>query len=207
METPAARAQRIGGLVLAAGEARRFGSPKQLALLGGRPLLEHALLAMARARSVDVAVVVLGAHAAAVRSAIDLHGAEPLVCADWAEGQSASLRAGVGALAERVEAIAVILGDQPLIDPRAIDRVVAARDGAAVALRASYGGRPGHPVLVERGLFGATMSLRGDLGARELLAGAAVRLVPCDGLGDDLDVDLREQLDGGLSAGGSSPPH
>ena len=206
MDTPAARAPRIGGLVLAAGEARRFGSPKQLALLGGRPLLEHALLAMARARSVDVAVVVLGAHAAAVRSAIDLHGAEPLVCPDWAEGQSASLRAGVGALAERVEAIAVILGDQPLIDPRAIDRVVAARDGAAVALRASYGGRPGHPVLLERDLFGATMSLRGDLGARELLAGAAVRLVPCDGLGDDLDVDLREQLDAALSAGGSSPP-
>ena len=85
----------------------------------------------------------------------------------------------------------MILGDQPAIDPRAIDRVAGARDGVSVAVRASYGGRPGHPVLLERSLFEQVGALRGDEGARGLLAGAAVRLVACDGLGSDRDIDTR----------------
>jgi len=194
---------RIAGLVLAAGESRRFGSPKQLATFEGRPLLEHALLAMAGARAIDAAVVVLGAHADAVLATVDLHGATPVVCADWAEGQAASLRAGVAALAPGVEAAVVTLGDQPAIDPRAIDRVVAARDGSSVAVRASYENRPGHPVLLERALFAHIARLRGDEGAKSLLAGEAVRIVDCDGLGSDLDVDNVEQLR--LSGGGSTP--
>jgi len=192
----------IGGLILAAGAGRRFGSAKQLAALGGRPLLEHALLAMARAATVERAVVVLGADADAVLAGVERHGAVPVICAGWREGQAASLRDGVAALAGSVEAIVVVLGDQPAIDPRAIDRVTAARDGVSVAVRASYGGRPGHPVLLERSLFEQVGALRGDQGARSLLAGAAVRIVACDGLGSDRDVDTVEQLR--LSAGESS---
>ena len=139
--------------MLAAGGARRFGSPKQLALLDGRPLLEHALLAMAGARLIDAVVVVLGAHADAVLAGVERHGATAVIATDWEEGQAASLRAGVAALADRAEAIVVTLGDQPAIDPRAIDRIAGARDGSSDAIRASYGGRPGHPVLLERMLF------------------------------------------------------
>ena len=145
----------------------------------------------------------LGAHADAVLAAVERHGAVPVICADWEEGQAASLRAGVAALAGTVEAIVVTLGDQPAIDPRAIDRVAGARDGVSVAIRASYGGRPGHPVLLERSLFERVDALRGDQGARRLFSGAAVRVVACDGLGCDLDIDTVEQLR--ISAGGSSP--
>jgi CTP:molybdopterin cytidylyltransferase MocA len=192
----------VGGLILAAGAGRRFGSPKQLAELDGRPLLEHALIAMAAATRIETAVVVLGAHADAVLAAVERHGAEAVMCPDWEEGQAASLRAGVAALAARVDAIVVTLGDQPAIDPRAIDRVAQARDGTSLAIRASYGGRPGHPVLLERGLFERVDALRGDQGARNLLSGLAVPEVACDGLGSDLDVDTVEQLR--ISAGGSS---
>jgi molybdenum cofactor cytidylyltransferase len=197
---PAARG--IGGLILAAGAGRRFGSPKQLALLGGRPLLEHALLAMAAAARIETAVVVLGAHAEAVLARVERHGVTAVICADWEEGQAASLRAGIAALAARAEAIVVTLGDQPAIDPRAIDRVAQARDGTSAAIRASYGGRPGHPVLFERQLFARVDALRGDQGARSLLSGVTVRVVACDGLGSDLDVDTVEQLR--ISAAGSS---
>jgi CTP:molybdopterin cytidylyltransferase MocA len=184
----------IGGLILAAGAGLRFGSPKQLALLDGRPLLEHALLAMSGAQRIDRTVVVLGAHADEILADVERHGAVPVICAGWEEGQAASLRSGVAALADLVEAIVITLGDQPSIDPRAIDRVLAARDGASVAVRASYDGRPGHPVVLERDLFEAVARLRGDQGARSLLSGAAVALVPCDGLGSDQDIDTVEQL-------------
>jgi len=191
---------RIGGLVLAAGEARRFGSAKQLAPHRGRPLLEHALAAMA-ASAVSSRVVVLGARAEQIAAAVALHGARAVVAADWAEGQAASLRAGVAALAGEADAIVVVLGDQPEIAPGAIDRVIAARNPAADAVRATYDGRPGHPVLLERSLFAACRALRGDQGARELLRSARVALVPCDGLGSDRDIDLPAQL---RSAGESS---
>jgi molybdenum cofactor cytidylyltransferase len=194
----------VVGLVLAAGAARRFGSPKQLALLDGRPLLEHALAAMAAATAVERVVVVLGAHADAILAGVDRHGAEPVICPDWEEGQAASLRAGVAAVADRAAAVVVTLGDQPAIEVAAIDRVVAARDGVSDAVRASYDGRPGHPVLLERSLFGAVATLRGDEGARGLLAGAVVSVVACDGLGSDADVDTVAELR--LSAGGSSDP-
>ena len=195
---------RVAGLVLAAGSGRRFGSPKQLAALHGRPLLEHALLAMAGAACLDEVVVVLGSHADEILSRVQLHGARAVICAGWEEGQAASLRAGVAALEQHAEAIVVTLGDQPAIDPRAIDRVASTRDEASVALRASYRGRPGHPVLLERALFEEVAQLRGDEGARRLLGGVAVALVECDGLGSDADIDTFEQL--ALSGGGSCSP-
>jgi CTP:molybdopterin cytidylyltransferase MocA len=191
----------VAGLVLAAGSGRRFGSPKQLATLEGRPLLEHALLAVAAATRIEEVVVVLGSHADEILSRVELHGARAVICAGWEEGQAASLRTGFAALEKHAEAIVVTLGDQPGIDPRAIDRVVSARNEATVALRASYRGRPGHPVLLERPLFGEVAKLRGDEGARRLLGGVAVALVACDGLGSDADIDTFEQLR--LSAGGS----
>jgi CTP:molybdopterin cytidylyltransferase MocA len=199
----ATSAEPVGGLVLAAGAGLRFGSQKQLALLDGRPLLEYALAAMARAASVDHTVVVLGSRASEILAAVELHGARAVICANWEEGQSASLRSGVAALTGSAGAAVVILGDQPAIDPRAIDRVTGARDRRAAAVRATYAGRPGHPVLLERSLFSAVGNLRGDEGARSLLSGAAVTLVACDGLGSDEDVDTAEQLR--LGAGGAEP--
>jgi len=183
----------IGGLVLAAGGSSRYGAPKQLAELAGRPLLEHALAAMAAA-PVDRLVVVLGSRAREVLDAADLHGAKPVVADDWEEGQAASLRAGIRALAD-AEAAVVTLGDQPMISPAAIERVLAARTPKAQALRATYGGVPGHPVLLESVLFERLAALRGDAGAREVLAEVRVRDVPCDGLGRPDDVDTLEELE------------
>ena len=80
---------RIGGLVLAAGEGSRFGGTKQLAAVGGRPMLEHALASVA---ALSPRVVVLGHEAEAILAAVSLQGAQPVVCRDWASGQSASLR-------------------------------------------------------------------------------------------------------------------
>jgi CTP:molybdopterin cytidylyltransferase MocA len=193
----------IGGVVLAAGAGRRFGSAKQLAPFQGRPLLEHALLAMSGSALLDLRVVVLGANAGEILAAVERHGAEAVICADWDDGQSASLRAGVAALAQRVEAIVITLGDQPSIEPAAIDRVIGGRDGRSVAVRATYAGRAGHPVLLERPLFERVAQLRGDEGARSLLEGTEVRLVECGDAGADTDIDTPEQLR--LSEGGSTP--
>ena len=188
----------IGGLVLAAGAATRFGAPKQLAELEGIPLLEHSLRTMTAA-PVGRVVVVLGSGADEIIAAVDLYGADPLVCARWEEGQAASLACGLAELAD-CEAIVVTLGDQPRVSPDAIRRVIAARNGAS-AVRATYGGDPGHPVLLERDLFEQLRNVTGDKGARNLLMSVKVLDVPCDDLGGGEDVDTPAELDA-LRAGG-----
>jgi molybdenum cofactor cytidylyltransferase len=189
----------IGGLVLAAGSGSRFGSPKQLAELDGRPLLEHSIKAM-MAAPVGRVVVVLGSGAEEVMAQVDMHGAEVVVCRRWDEGQSASLACGLAELSD-CEAVVVTLGDQPRVSPDAIRRVIAARGDGAAAVRATYAGVPGHPVLLERVLFERMRDVTGDHGARNLLISMQTRELPCEDLGGGEDVDTPAQLDA-LRAGG-----
>jgi molybdenum cofactor cytidylyltransferase len=193
----------IGGIVLAAGAATRFGGGKQLAELGGRPLVEWALRAMA-ASPVGRIVVVLGCGSESVVESVDLHRAQPVICDRWQEGQSASLACGLGAL-DGVDAAVVTLGDQPRMRPEAINRVIGSRGPGAAAVRATYGGEPGHPVLLERELFEPLRDVTGDHGARHVLVSATTVEVPCDDLGGGEDVDTRAQLDA-LRAGGPVTP-
>jgi molybdenum cofactor cytidylyltransferase len=183
----------IGGLVLAAGAATRFGASKQIAELDGRPLVEHAIRAMT-ASPVSRVVVVLGAAAEQVSAAVEAHGADLIVCNRWAEGQSASLACGLAELSD-CEAVVVTLGDQPRLSPDAIRRVIAARGEGVEAVRATYTGDPGHPVLLERSLFARMRDVTGDHGARNLLLSVPTREVPCDDLGGGEDVDTPAQLD------------
>ena len=189
----------IGGLVLAAGAGTRFGGRKQLAELDGRPLLEHAVQAMTAA-PVGRVVVVLGALAEEVTATVNLHGAESFTCERWDEGQAASLACGLAQLPD-CEAVVVTLGDQPRMSPDAIRRVIGARDGKAAAVRATYFGAPGHPVLLERELFESFRNVTGDHGARNILLSVQVRDVPCDDIGGGEDVDTPAELDA-LRAGG-----
>ena len=138
-------------------------------------------------------VVVLGAGAEEVIAGVDLHGAEPHICARWQEGQAASLACGLAELPD-CEAVVVILGDQPRISPEAIRRVIEARGDGAPAVRATYGGDPGHPVLLEQELFARMRDVTGDHGARNLLMSVPVREVR-DDLGGGEDVDTPAELD------------
>ena len=183
----------IGGLVLAAGAATRFGGSKQLADLDGRPLVEHSIRAMT-ASPVDRVVVVLGAGAEQVVAGVEAHGATLILCGRWDEGQSASLACGLAELSD-CEAVVVTLGDQPRLSPDAIRRVIAARAEGVDAVRATYAGEPGHPVLLERTLFDRMRDVTGDHGARNLLLSVPTREVPCDDLGGGEDVDTPAQLE------------
>lgn len=183
----------IGAVVLAAGEGSRFGGPKQLAELDGRPLLEHVLATVAAVPAVERFVVVLGARADEIRARVDLHGAEPVICPSWGEGQAESLKAGLRAL-DDVDGAMILLGDQPGMTPAAIDAVLAHFDGTR-PLRAVYDGSPGHPVVIPRSLIPRALELEGDAGARELLEDARALRVEVGHLCRPADVDTPADLD------------
>jgi|SRR5215207_923996 len=183
----------IAGIILAGGAGSRFGGPKQIAELGGRSLIEHAVAAMSAVPAIERIVVVLGAHADIVRRRADLGGTEIVVARDWREGIAASLRAGIGAVTG-AEAVVIALADQPLITPQVIAAVLDGIDSTRPAARATYDGEPGHPVLIKRELFGEVATLRGDAGARDLLDRAGVATVECGHLASPHDVDTRDDL-------------
>ena len=157
--------------MLAAGEASRFGSPKQ------RLFLPKVLAALEQS-CVDDVVVVTGAHEVQTDARV-VH------CAEWARGPGASLRCGLVTLCHEVEAAVVVLADGPDLDPRAVDRLVASwRAGGADALAATYDGvNRSHPVLLARSAWDDVP----DDGARAL----AVTLVPCSDLKPPGDVNYR----------------
>jgi molybdenum cofactor cytidylyltransferase len=182
------------GLVLAAGEGRRFGGPKQLAQLDGRPILAHVLEAMKAVPALQPLVVVLGARAPEVRAGMDFGAFRVVVAEDWAEGQAASLRAGVEALGEADEVL-VCLGDQPRITSEVIEGTLRRGDPDADAVRAAYDGVPGHPVLLRRPVLERVRELRGDAGARALLAEMRVSTWEAAHLCDPTDIDTQAQLE------------
>jgi len=187
----------IAGIVLAAGGASRFGSAKQLAELDGIPLLEHALRAMEAVPAIERIVVVLGARADEIRAGVDFGETEPVVCADWEEGQAASLRCAVDAVAADADAIVLTLGDQPRLTPQVIARFVDLADehGTRARARAVYDGAPGHPVVLGSDYFAQIAALRGDVGARQVLKDIGAFSIECGQECSAADVDTPEALD------------
>ena len=174
----------IAAVVLAAGDASRYGSPKQRVLL-------PAVLARLAETNVSEVVVVAGAHAL---DGVDLGRARVVHCPDWDRGPGASLRCGLQALGQDVDAALVVLADGPGLDPRAVDRV-ASRLGDGPVLAASYDGSRGHPVLLERSAWSTVP----DAGARGLEA----VLVECGDLDPPGDVDYPDsRLTTQVSSGG-----
>ncbi len=174
----------VGGIILAAGHGARMGRPKQLSALDGRPLLQHVIDAAAAAR-LDGVVVVLGHAFEEVAAALGLPaGVTIAVNPLHAQGQSTSLRAGLARMPDRAAAAAILLGDQPEIRSEAIRAVAEAQArSAAPILRAAYGGRPAHPVVLARAVWEEAAAQRGDSGARALISAHAgeVELVEVGG--------------------------
>ena len=163
-------ADRVAALILAAGGSRRFGAPKLLARLEGKPLLQHALDAANASAAADV-VVIVGDEADELLAAVRLGRARAVRNPDWRTGQASSLRAGVRAVAT-ADAVIVLLGDQPRVRPSLVDAVLERqRATGCAAVVSSWKGQRSPPTLLHRSLWPGIESLHGDIGARDLLAG------------------------------------
>jgi molybdenum cofactor cytidylyltransferase len=169
---------RPTGILLAAGASRRFGGDKlRVPLPDGTPIGVAALRAMRSALPTVIAVV--RPHDAALTALFAEHGARVVHCANADDGMGASLACGVDASADAPGWV-VGLADMPWVAPdtiRAVAEAIAA--GASIAAPVHRGER-GHPVGFAASHRAALQALRGDEGARAIVAGAGATLVRID---------------------------
>ena len=174
---------RFGCMILAAGPSSRLGSPKQLLLSGGTPLVANAAEAALAAGAWPV-VVVLGANADRIRPALARLPVLPVDNPAWTEGMASSIRAGVAALgqfSQSLEAALVALADQPAFSAKSIVKLVTAQQATGLGIAAArYEGRLGAPALFLHEHFAALASVTGEDGARSLLNADPGRVAAVD---------------------------
>lgn len=177
-----------------------MGRPKALVELDGEPLVRRALRVLADGGSSPL-VVVLGAAADDVRAVLPA-GVRSVVADDWESGMGASLRAGLAALDSNTgcdpgcDAALVHLVDLPGVTAEAVARLIAGPVDSHTLRRATYAGRPAHPVLLGRAHWaGVRAAATGDAGARGYLAGhPGIEAVEVGDVAAPEDVDTPEQL-------------
>jgi CTP:molybdopterin cytidylyltransferase MocA len=178
------------GLILAAGEGRRFGGRKLLAHLDGQPILQH-VLELAHAARLDPVVVVLGSDAEALEASCAWRGETRIVNERPQDGLSSSVRRGLASLAgSDARQALVLLGDQPRLSLAQVEVVLgAATDEARPMVVPRYGGTPGNPVLLERAAWPLADALAGDAGMSQLFRARPelVRFVDVPGANPDVD--------------------
>ncbi len=192
--TGAEDAPSLHAIVLAAGSSSRFGSPKQLVRVDGRPLLHAAV-----SRAVDVAghavSVVLGAHAADLAPLLRHSAASIVINRDWSEGMASSIRAGVSRLPGSCGGVMLVLADQAAVTAEDLRRLASTwRRQPGYIVAAQYGTTLGAPAVFPASCFRDLAELRGDRGAQVLFKRNPDRVVRVPMDSASIDIDTPEDL-------------
>lgn len=180
--------QSIEVLILAAGSASRFGSPKQLISHHGKPLLQHCI-DKANAICPGRVSVVLGANREQIEPLIS--GVRVIYNNQWQQGLGASIAAGVKSIDWSSEALLIILADQIALTTNDLKRLLQAFDGTNT-VSSYYAGRRGVPAIFPQSLYADLKELSGDNGAKVLLQRGDIKLVEVDLPQAAMDIDTPE---------------
>jgi molybdenum cofactor cytidylyltransferase len=188
----------VTAIVLAAGASRRLGQPKQLLMHGGETLLARSIRLACEAGAGPV-VVVLGAQHEKIRAAVSLESVKLVINENWEQGIASSIHAGVNALdgiGSTVSGALILSCDQPRLTEthqRAqIDAFIPQTKPCIVA--SAYAGVRGIPAVFPRFAFRYLLALRGDGGARALLAEPPCALIAVQFAGGEVDIDQPADL-------------
>jgi CTP:molybdopterin cytidylyltransferase MocA len=187
----------VGCVILAAGGSTRFGSPKQLVIHNGEPLVRRAAKAALDAGARPV-MVVLGAHAPIVAPELSrLRNVRTVINAHWATGLASSLATGLRALMEIAgcDAVLVTLADQPNVDAAALEKLIAAFDANHRIVASSYSGTIGVPAIFGCEHVEELMRLTGDSGAGKWLRSNPDKVTTVSLPEAEVDIDTVEDVE------------
>ena len=191
-------ASLISVIILAAGESKRMGKPKQLMPLGRTTILEQTIDNYLNSE-VNEVIVVLGHRAEEVVRVIAARPVKLAINPNYQQGMSTSIIAGLNIVDSRARAVMLALGDQPFIDSQTLNRLIDEfynhDKGIVIPV---YRGRRGHPVIFSIRYKGELLGLKGDIGGREIIDrhpdDVLELAVNCEGICIDIDtVDILEK--------------
>ena len=184
-------AMQIPAIILAAGASKRLGQPKQLLEFQGESLIHR--VARIALQACDPVLVVLGSEEERMKMALVDLNVRCVRNLGWAEGMASSLRAAVSALPPEARAAIFLVCDQPALDLALLERIIHLhQEHPGRRIASGYAGIRGIPALLLCQDFDALLQLRGDRGAKDLLASDAVLEIPFPG--GEQDLDLPEDL-------------
>jgi molybdenum cofactor cytidylyltransferase len=182
----------IAGLILAAGESSRMGTPKATLTYRGQTFLERIVQTL-REGGLERIVVVLGHRAEEIQQHVKMPAAQVVINPAYQSGQTSSLQAGLRSLAgDDLEAVLLGLVDHPAVSAETVRKILAAfRERGAPVVIPTYKGRRGHPVLMGRQLFEELLGLSSDAGADSVVRRyrPATQFVEVEDEGIVIDVD------------------
>lgn len=187
----------ISAILLAAGESKRMGRPKQLLEWRGKTLLQHSLESLVNSDA-DEIILVLGHEADRIRKTLPALPIKIVINPDYKQGMASSLRRGLLAMDPQSEAFLVLLADQPGIGPEIINDLIRAfqqADPKQGIVRPVHGGLRGHPVLFGVRYLPEALQLQGDVGARRILMNHPEDILSIDVEADSVlnDIDTPDE--------------
>jgi molybdenum cofactor cytidylyltransferase len=159
----------LSAILLAAGESKRMGKPKQLMPFGQSTLLEQAIDNLMNS-AVDEIIVVLGYKAEEMIKTIAAKPVKIVVNPNYRQGMSTSIIAGLSLVDSQAQTVMLALGDQPSVDSQTINRLIEEfyRHDKGIAIP-TYRGMRGHPIIFTIKYKQELLEPRGDIGGREII--------------------------------------
>ena len=164
---------KVGAIILAAGMSKRMGTHKLLLPVNGAPMIYHPI-ALAVQQKLNPIVVIAGQYIEEIRNVMkDCPDITFLYNPDYQRGMASSLKLGIEALGNQVDAAMIFLGDQPFVHEQVICSIRTEyeneKDNGVWIVRPCYRGQQGHPILFDHNLFGHFATIHGDEGGRSII--------------------------------------
>jgi molybdenum cofactor cytidylyltransferase len=186
---------KCAAIVLAAGASARLGQPKQLVRLNGETLL-HRAARLALEAGCSPVVAVLGFEAEHMQEALAGLDVRTVINPEWPSGMASSLRCGIEAAErERCGRVLLLLSDQPYLRAEVLQLLLKKNDESCSLITASrYANQVGVPAIFRRPLFSGLKNIKGDRGARQVIARYSEQTTWVDFPGGAMDIDTPADL-------------
>lgn len=186
--------EKIGIVLLAAGESSRLGRPKQLLVYKGKTLLERAF-ENAKSSRADHLVLVLGANAELIQEKLNVGHFQFLVNPDWKKGMSESMKLGLSFLMDQyqIDAAIIMLADQPFSDSSLLDKLIDQfQKGNKGIIASSYKNTLGVPALFNKKYFPELLALSEKEGAKKIIFANLEEVTRIEFPLGEMDIDTEE---------------